>query len=263
MGFRILPEDQEYWSIKCSGIKESIDIDNYDEWNDEKGKVLESAKCGEKIFIENWVHDVILNYQKNSDGFKKDYDDLVDFELKNEKNESIAIQCKCCCEVPYQWWGQEEDTWGNWKRDTPPHRLIRETTGLPQYFMGHYSLVEWTEKRELEYKRTKTKVQTKIFEAERHEELLEYEKAAEIYKELEMDDEVIRVREKRMIKLDQTVVHGDYVDDRDTIIKDSVINRSSIGTGDKFTKLERLVEMKEKGLIDKDEFKQMKKEILG
>ncbi|MBV06989.1 MAG: hypothetical protein CMA55_01590 [Euryarchaeota archaeon] len=71
----------------------------------------------------------------------------------------------------------------------------------------------------------------------------------------------------------QTVVHGDYVDDRDTtyvddrdtIIKDSVVSKSNIGAGgdDKFTKLKELTEMKEKGLIDDDEFKQMKKEILG
>ena len=71
----------------------------------------------------------------------------------------------------------------------------------------------------------------------------------------------------------KTEVHGDYVDDRDTtyiddrdtIVKDSVISRSNIGAGvdDKFTKLKELTEMKEKGFIDDDEFKQMKKEILG
>ena len=89
-----------------------------------------------------------------------------------------------------------------------------------------------------------------------------------------LDDEAKRIRkrmhDKRKVKVDQTVVHGDvvhgdYVDDRDTIIKDSVINRSNVGVGgdDKFTKLKELTEMKEKGLIDDTEFKQMKKEILG
>jgi alkyl hydroperoxide reductase subunit AhpC len=60
-------------------------------------------------------------------------------------------------------------------------------------------------------------------------------------------------------------VSGDYVDDRDTIIQDSVVSKSNIGAGsdDKFTKLKELTEMKEKGLIDAAEFKQMKKEILG
>lgn len=65
-------------------------------------------------------------------------------------------------------------------------------------------------------------------------------------------------------KVEQTVVHGDYVDDRDTIVKDSVINRSNVGGGSsKMQELEKLAEMKGKGIIDDDEFKQMKKEILG
>ncbi|OIR14121.1 MAG: hypothetical protein BEU04_03340 [Marine Group III euryarchaeote CG-Bathy1] len=73
------------------------------------------------------------------------------------------------------------------------------------------------------------------------------------------------MREEGKVKVDQTVVHGDYVDDRDTIVKDSVLNRSNVGGGgdDKITKLEKLAEMKEKGIIDDDEFKQMKMEILG
>ena len=41
-------------------------------------------------------------------------------------------------------------------------------------------------------------------------------------------------------------------------------NTNTISTGDdKFAKLEKLTEMKKEGLIDDDEFKQMKKEILG
>ena len=77
-----------------------------------------------------------------------------------------------------------------------------------------------------------------------------------------MADDVIRVRKASQFY--QTIIHGDYVDDRDTIVKDSVINRSNVGGGDdKFTKLERLTEMKKEGLIDEDEFKQMKKEVLG
>ena len=46
--------------------------------------------------------------------------------------------------------------------------------------------------------------------------------------------------------------------------KDSVINNSNVGAGSsKMQELKDLTEMKEKGLIDDDEFKQMKKEILG
>ncbi|MDP6659351.1 MAG: SHOCT domain-containing protein [Candidatus Poseidoniia archaeon] len=44
-----------------------------------------------------------------------------------------------------------------------------------------------------------------------------------------------------------------------------MISKSSIGAGgdDKFAKLKELKEMLSEGLIDDDEFKQMKKEILG
>ena len=80
-------------------------------------------------------------------------------------------------------------------------------------------------------------------------------------------DDIIRLRKQKSnkVKVDQTVVHGDYVDDRDTIVKDSVISKSNVGAGsdDKIAKLEKIAEMKDKGIIDDNEFKQMKKEILG
>ena len=59
------------------------------------------------------------------------------------------------------------------------------------------------------------------------------------------------------------LLHGDDVPKKEN--KDSVISKSNVGAGgdDKFTKLKELTEMKEKGLIDDAEFKQMKKEILG
>ena len=109
------------------------------------------------------------------------------------------------------------------------------------------------------------------------EDLLRYKEAIDIWEELGIHKEAKRIRKKVQdagrVSVDQTVVHGDYVDDRDTtyvddrdtIVKDSVINKSNIGAGgdDKFAKLKELTEMKEKGLIDDDEFKQMKKEILG
>tara|TARA_B100001121_G_scaffold268391_1_gene252291 strand:+ start:309 stop:1019 length:711 start_codon:yes stop_codon:yes gene_type:complete len=101
-------------------------------------------------------------------------------------------------------------------------------------------------------------------EREKH---LDYNGAIDIYEKYNLPEEAARVRRNMYDekKVEQTVVHGDYVDDRETIVKDSVINRSNIGAGgdDKFARLERLAEMKEKGLIDDDEFKQMKKEILG
>ena len=105
--------------------------------------------------------------------------------------------------------------------------------------------------------------------ASEKEKLLDFEGALSIFEELEMHQDAKRIRqkmgEKGKVKVDQTVVHGDYVDDRDTIVKDSVINRSNLGGGsdDKIAKLEKIAEMKDKGIIDDDEFKQMKKEILG
>ena len=50
-----------------------------------------------------------------------------------------------------------------------------------------------------------------------------------------------------------------------TIVKDSVVNQinADAGEDDKFDKLKELIEMKEKGLIDDDEFKQMMMDIMG
>ena len=107
-----------------------------------------------------------------------------------------------------------------------------------------------------------------ISEAQEREKYFDFDKAVELYDKVGMPDEAARVRklknEKGTVIVDQTVVHGDYVDDRDTIIKDSVLNRSSVGgRSSKMQELKELTEMKEKGLIDDDELKQMKKEILG
>ena len=108
-------------------------------------------------------------------------------------------------------------------------------------------------------------VENLVIIAKEHEKLLEFDEASSIYKDLDMDKEVIRVREEQRnkVNIDQNVVHGDQI--TKTEIKDSVINKSNIGSGgdDKFTKLKELKEMLSEGLIDNDEFKQMKKEILG
>ena len=127
--------------------------------------------------------------------------------------------------------------------------------------------LENEEKRLEEYikKKEQTKLQKTLDKAKRHEKLLEFDAAAEIYKELMMDDDVVRVRklkaEQGAVKVTQKVVHGDEV----TEIKDSVINRSNVGSGGK-SKAEEIKEIKElydAGAIDEDEFKQIKKDILG
>ena len=50
-----------------------------------------------------------------------------------------------------------------------------------------------------------------------------------------------------------------------TLVKDSVVSQINAGAGedDKLDKLKELIEMKEKGLIDDDEFKQMMMESMG
>jgi len=99
------------------------------------------------------------------------------------------------------------------------------------------------------------------------EKALDYDSAIDMWEKLDYIEEAARVRtlqaEMGSVKVTQKVVHGDEVSK--TEIRDSVVSKSNIGSGidDKFARLERLAEMKEKGLIDEDEFKQMKKEILG
>ena len=105
-----------------------------------------------------------------------------------------------------------------------------------------------------------------VKEAQQNEKYLNYDKAIYLYDKIGKPEEAARVRklvaEQGAVKVDQTVVHGDQV--TKTEIKDSVLNRSNVGGGSsKMQELKELTEMKEKGLIDDDEFKQMKKEILG
>ena len=109
------------------------------------------------------------------------------------------------------------------------------------------------------------------------EEHLKYKEAIDIWEELRIHKEAKRIRKKvraeGKIKVDQTVVHGDYVDDRDTtyiddrdtIIKDSVVSKSNIGAGGK-SKAEKLREVKallDDGIIDDDDYEKMKREIIG
>ena len=74
-----------------------------------------------------------------------------------------------------------------------------------------------------------------IDEAQKCEKYLNYPRAIELYEIIGKSEEAARIRkmvaEQNAVKVDQTVVHGDYVDDRDTIVKDSVISKSNIGGG--------------------------------
>jgi hypothetical protein len=102
--------------------------------------------------------------------------------------------------------------------------------------------------------------------AKEEEKILDYDGAIEKYTKVGLHKDAARVRKLQAdmgsVKVAQKVVQGDQI--TKTEIKDSVLNRSNVGGGSsKMQELKELTEMKEKGLIDDDEFKQMKKEILG
>ena len=155
---------------------------------------------------------------------------------------------------------------------------------LFSYFihMGHYyptsKIIDQLERKihalqsEIKYENQKEKgriyrrEQLKI-KAQRRESALDYDSAIQIWEELGEIKEAARIRtlktEQGSVKVSQKVVHGDEV--TKTEIKDSVLNRSNVGSGgnDKLTKIKELKELHDAGAIDDDEFKQMKKEILG
>ena len=126
------------------------------------------------------------------------------------------------------------------------------------------TLTRRRQKIELE-KRGKEITDKFLRKAKKYEKLLEFDKAAEVYKNWGTENDVIRVRklkaEQGAVKVTQKVVHGDEV----TEIKDSVLNRSNVGSGGK-SKAEELREAKallDEGLINEDDYEKMKKEILG
>ncbi len=100
-----------------------------------------------------------------------------------------------------------------------------------------------------------------------------YREADRLYKEFKpiennlYHEDIERINNKllaeKRVKVSQKVVHGDEV--TKTEIKDSVVNKSNIGSGgeDKFTKLKELKEMLAEGLISDEEFEKIKKEIIG
>jgi len=102
---------------------------------------------------------------------------------------------------------------------------------------------------------------------EKLEKLIERRNVGEVTTEKfeEMKKDILERKpqvSKDPIEIAQEEVHGDDVPKKEN--KDGVVSKSNIGASDddKFAKLDRLAEIKEKGLIDDDEFKQMKKEIL-
>ena len=134
-------------------------------------------------------------------------------------------------------------------------------------FDYYTQFVQNQEKMEKEDKIKEIETQTQ--KAQEREEHLDYDAAIVIYEGIGKHEDAARLRklkaEQGAVKVDQTVIHGDYVDDRDTIVKDSVISKSNIGAGGK-SKAEEIKEIKElldSGAIDKDDYEKMKREIIG
>ena len=111
--------------------------------------------------------------------------------------------------------------------------------------------------------------------AKEKEKHLDYDGALFDFERLGLHKSAKRIRQKiqEQKRAKQTIIQGDYIDDRDTtyiddrdtIVKDSVINRSNIGAGgkSKAEQVQNIKELLDSGLIDAAEFQQMKKEILG
>ena len=104
---------------------------------------------------------------------------------------------------------------------------------------------------------------------EKLEKLIERRKDGEVtFEEFEeMKKEILERKpqvRKDSVKIAQEEVHDDYIDNRNTIVKDSVVSKSSIGGGSsKMQELEKLKKMFDSDFISKKEMEKMKKEIIG
>jgi len=112
----------------------------------------------------------------------------------------------------------------------------------------------------------------KLNQARIYENQLDYDQALALYRELNMTSDVRRVNQAKYNRSgggepsgNTTIIHGNYVNDNDTVVKDSVLNRSNLGGSgtSKIEELEKASGLKEKGLINDEEYEHMKKEILG
>ena len=96
------------------------------------------------------------------------------------------------------------------------------------------------------------------------EDVLDYKKAIRLWEKIGRHKDAKRIREIVMKGQGQTVIQGDYVDDRDTIVRDSVVNKSKIGgASSKLQELKDLKELLDSGAINDKDYEQMKNEIMG
>ena len=165
-------------------------------------------------------------------------------------------------------------TWGGWGYYKDAFiRILGETTeGMKYNYKDFQALVVFfnpnqnskiTEFRKIFKKTQRLHLKNRAVKCEK---ALDYESAISIWEQIGDTQKAKEVREKMLdSKASKTIVHGDYVDDRDTIIQDSVVSKSNVGAGGK-TKAEKLREVKallDDGIIDDDDYEKMKREIIG
>ena len=108
---------------------------------------------------------------------------------------------------------------------------------------------------------------------------MDYQHALDIYRELDLVEDIRRVNKMKQGVGTQgqptTIVHGNYIDDRDkyttniddrdTIVKDSVVSNAHIGGKDSEDALKRkiaqLKELRDDGLITTDIFEAKKQKL--
>ena len=189
-------------------------------------------------------------------------------------DDSLQVTLPCCCSsilvIIFAAWGQTIQDEDKKLRDSVFAKKMLE-------IKEQREAVEGEELREQRREQRARRRKAMRREASEREMALDYDSAIRIWEELGQIKEAARVRklkaEQSVVKVDQTVVHGDYVDDRDTtyiddrdtIVKDSVVNRSSIGAGgdDKLGKIKELKKLHDSGAIDDDDYEKMKREIIG
>jgi hypothetical protein len=122
------------------------------------------------------------------------------------------------------------------------------------------------EKKKHNLEQERRNIETKKIQAKERERARDYDTAIRIWEELGEIEAAARIRklkaEQSAVKVSQKIVHGDEV----TEIKDSVLNRSNVGSGGGSSKAEELREAKsllDEGLINEYDYENMKKEILG